>query len=428
MGGTRWYGRIVGTILSFSALLPGCSSSDLTSAGKVQFVSVTLAGGAPEVRSRLLGVQVSLAAGASVRLAERAIDTATFRSADATSSWNLSSGDGPRWLLFQARYADGSLSRVDSVSIIIAEHVYASPTGSDANSGSYTLPKRHLTAAVATAQAEGRSHVRLFSGRFTPDEIDIFPIKMHSGLRFEAVSDGAATLDANGTANLLVIENVTGVVVKGLVLTNGLADAGGAVFARNSQAVIEATTITGNRAHSSGSAIQVIGGEVTLRRSVVYSNTRAGSSDTHGIAVLSGVLRAFNNVIALHDGNGVIVSGASRSEFRNNIFYANAGRGICELSGPFLPTLRYNLFFGNGFAVLFGPFGNLSGQQANDQSSTDDVLGNMDADPLFRNAATGDFVLKAGSPAVNAGEPGSDFNDADGSRNDIGHLGGPRIG
>ena len=41
-------------------------------------------------------------------------------------------------------------------------------------------------------------------------------------------------------------------------------------------------------------------------------------------------------------------------------------------------------------------------------------------DPLFENPEKGDFRLKKNSPAINSGHPAAEFNDRDGTRNDIG--------
>ena len=46
--------------------------------------------------------------------------------------------------------------------------------------------------------------------------------------------------------------------------------------------------------------------------------------------------------------------------------------------------------------------------------------GNLASDPLFVNAANGDFHLLPASPAIDAGNPAPVFNDPDGSRADIG--------
>lgn len=51
--------------------------------------------------------------------------------------------------------------------------------------------------------------------------------------------------------------------------------------------------------------------------------------------------------------------------------------------------------------------------------------GAVTANPLFANAATGNYHLQAGSPAINAGPQSPYLLDIDGTRNDIGAHGGP---
>jgi len=45
-------------------------------------------------------------------------------------------------------------------------------------------------------------------------------------------------------------------------------------------------------------------------------------------------------------------------------------------------------------------------------------------DPKFTDSANGDFTLASDSPAINAGPPDAQYNDLDGTRNDIGMFGG----
>ena len=51
--------------------------------------------------------------------------------------------------------------------------------------------------------------------------------------------------------------------------------------------------------------------------------------------------------------------------------------------------------------------------------------GNIVANPLFVNPENSDFRLEAESPAINAGHPGNEYKDSNGSRNDMGAFGGP---
>lgn len=108
----------------------------------------------------------------------------------------------------------------------------------------------------------------------------------------------------------------------------------------------------------------------------------------------------FWNVDDLAPGGGRLFSGAF--EFRNNVI---AG---CN-DGQFLPfDGSYSLFSDNGVNYL----------------QIVDGDGNLAADPGFTDPANGDFRPLAGSPQVDAGDPGATWNDADGTRNDIGATGG----
>ncbi|MBL7157590.1 MAG: right-handed parallel beta-helix repeat-containing protein, partial [Candidatus Omnitrophica bacterium] len=46
-------------------------------------------------------------------------------------------------------------------------------------------------------------------------------------------------------------------------------------------------------------------------------------------------------------------------------------------------------------------------------------------DPMFESPASADFRLKVGSPCINKGDPKSQYNDPDRTRNDMGAYGGP---
>lgn len=98
----------------------------------------------------------------------------------------------------------------------------------------------------------------------------------------------------------------------------------------------------------------------------------------------------------------------SRCVVVNNVIQS-ASKGI---SADSLLGHRYNLFWSNAVHCTPGL-----------PDSTELI-----ANPLFNNPANGDFRLSAGSPAKDRGDPNPQWNDRDGSRNDIGAYGGPLAG
>jgi len=51
--------------------------------------------------------------------------------------------------------------------------------------------------------------------------------------------------------------------------------------------------------------------------------------------------------------------------------------------------------------------------------------GSLSVNPMFRNMLLQDFRLQANSPCLHAGDPAEEFNNPDGTRNDMGAFGGP---
>lgn len=121
-------------------------------------------------------------------------------------------------------------------------------------------------------------------------------------------------------------------------------------------------------------------------------------------------LAIINNVITDNSHNGIFLSNSSEAKIRNNIIVDNGDCGVAmvESSSCFLD---YNNIWHN----LRGNYG-------------DNVVPGMHdlpAEPLFIDVAGRNFRLQPDSPCINAGDPDPQYNDADGSRNDIGTFGGP---
>jgi Tol biopolymer transport system component len=103
------------------------------------------------------------------------------------------------------------------------------------------------------------------------------------------------------------------------------------------------------------------------------------------------------------------------NDVRNNIVVDSdrAGLGKSGYYTGCMQTVYYNNVWGNW--RNYPP-------SCPDQTGSN---GNISAGPGFLNSNAGDFRLRSDSPAKNAGDPNPEYNDLDGSRNDMGAYGGP---
>ena len=113
----------------------------------------------------------------------------------------------------------------------------------------------------------------------------------------------------------------------------------------------------------------------------------------------------YNNTTAYY--NLVNIAGARVS---SSIFYGNTSTRATFYVGT--GTLSYTDFYANTTGSGFG---------ATDGGGT----GIGSSNPQFTDPESLDFTLNPYSPCVDAGDPSSVYNDADGSRNDMGLYGGP---
>jgi hypothetical protein len=156
------------------------------------------------------------------------------------------------------------------------------------------------------------------------------------------------------------------------------------------------------------------------------------------VAQGTSTLFAYNNVMRrnhsgylLNQNIGIRVNSGAKLEAHNNVIFNTAnndswsGRGIW-LEGSAGAAITSNLFHTIGRYFIYGP---LSMNTAMNNNSTASYGGGivpqntLSADPLVVD--TTNFVLQAGSPARDAGNPDPRFNDIDGTRNDMGIYGGP---
>ena len=118
-----------------------------------------------------------------------------------------------------------------------------------------------------------------------------------------------------------------------------------------------------------------------VRNNIAYEdeNSMYNSNDTLGIVVKETTINGF------HPWHGIDLKGGGMQIFRNNLWYSTRKANYVRYMDPSQPSITVDAF--------------------NDQIKSKTELAK---DPMFENAAAGDFRLKAGSPAIGSGDNGVD--------------------
>lgn len=173
-------------------------------------------------------------------------------------------------------------------------------------------------------------------------------------------------------------------------------DGGGAIFCHNSESIIEDCTFRANESIAGG-AVDVVGtSDVGLTRCVFDSNRgaalggglRTGSSSTSVVTCVfwRNTTSGSGSAIATEHGANLLVS--------RSVFVGGTGNGVvaCESGGEVVLDCcdAHENLGGDWLSCI-------AGQQG--------VNGNFSADPLFCDAAAGDFTLRSDSPCLPGQHP-----------------------
>jgi hypothetical protein len=167
-------------------------------------------------------------------------------------------------------------------------------------------------------------------------------------------------------------------------------------------------------------------------------NTELSSGLDLVVARDASTLNAYNNIFRREHpsgqtGNnvGIVINASAKGDVRNNFIFNMAssfsgnGEGI-RLDGSGGSFVDSNIFLAVGRYYVRGPLTLNVATYNNSTAAYDGGIvpqNTLVSDPLVVDATN--FVLQAGSPARDAGNPDPRFNDIDGTRNDIGIYGGP---
>jgi len=267
---------------------------------------------------------------------------------------------------------------------------------------------------------------------------EIFPLFVPGGVSLKGASANCVILDAQSFGPVIVVNNYDSGIISGLTLVNGLANNGGGMSLSNvSNLFVEGNIFQGNQASNLGSGLSLINGGpgMVIQNNLFVGNTRSSVSAGVPAAVQlsNSQAQVFNNVIANGDGDGLSLNNGTVAQVENNIFYKNGsgtlGFGLFDSTPSTSTLVAFNLFFGNVENDISVGGNSVTAAQANALSGTDQFSNNISGDPLFVNPINpligGDFHLSAGSPGIGAGDPNPQFNNLNGTRNDMGVFGGP---
>lgn len=266
----------------------------------------------------------------------------------------------------------------------------------------------------------------------------VFP----SGQGNSSIVKGFTIRDAINASGIRINTGNSPSILACTLISNSGVENGGGIYCGGQGVTIGNCRFVGNAGNEGGGLAVDYATDVTIDSCVFISNTATSGASIYvrtatnvmisrcvswhnSAGAYGGFMYACNHSPNLTILNNTIVSNTSSlraagitlwdcpsADIRNNIVAYNQGACGVFVAYTADPSLEYNDVYAN-------PFGNYSGVLAG--------TGSISADPLLADTAQTDFRLLSGSPCLDAGDPAPQYNDADGSRNDIGALGPAHI-
>jgi hypothetical protein len=348
-------------------------------------------------------------------------------------------------------------------------NLYVSPIGDDSNSGkSWKSALRSISHANSIMQSNFKKQRTIFLASGTFSAIltgEKFPIKLKPNVFIEGSGSDSTFITGNG--HDLLFHNV---VVEG----SAVQESNDAQGVKISNCTIEnASTAIGNE----DAVFRVEHDDAfCVFENLVIRNCTDGigglRSDIHVLSCLfqncqSGVscgfcgiklenVKIFNCQTGIYVGAGLgTLENVLIHDCENGVHVANSqldgvnctitGSKYYGVEGYDTSTIKFlnSIIYGNILIQVYIPFDSwLSGNNKLNVSYTDIQngkagvnghpdniqfgVGMIDLEPKFVDPANNDYHLSSDSSCRDAGNPDTQYNDADGSRNDLGAYGGPK--
>ena len=204
-------------------------------------------------------------------------------------------------------------------------------------------------------------------------------------------------------------DNDSNLYIENVKIVNNSSNYGSGIYCGDSNPILKNLIITGNTA-SQGGGIYFSHSIPSLENTIIANNT---SDYGGGIYSYYSNISLVNVTIMGHivsAGGGIRGSGDSHPHFVNCILWNNSPEEISfnELGEPSSTFIEYSDIEGGESGIV-----------TNYNAIIHWLEGNIDEDPLFVDAANGDYHLTENSPCIDAGDPNFPF-DPDGTIVDMG--------
>jgi predicted outer membrane repeat protein len=206
-------------------------------------------------------------------------------------------------------------------------------------------------------------------------------------------------IDGNATSRVVSFLNGenSSAILTGFTITNGSTTYGAGIYFNGASPSLENLIITGNTATFAGGGISCYNCSPSFNNVEIIGNTannRAGgfNCENNSTPILENVTIVEN--IATYYGGGIYCDTNSDPIVINSILWNNSPEEIYL-----------------NFSSITVSYSDIEGGYTG--------TGNIDTDPLFVDAANGDYHLTENSPCIDAGDPASPY-DPDGTITDMG--------
>lgn len=248
-----------------------------------------------------------------------------------------------------------------------------------------------------------------------------------------------ANSSVNGKGAGMYLDRVIGTLIGNSFQSNVAGYSGGAVILQDSAVDVYHNVFTNNSAANRGGAVWITSATGSSNTSNITNNRFEGNSITGGGGgaiyfnskstttnyVTRGTL--INNVMvensATTNGAAVYIGVDSVVTMMNNALQANKLKEAVYVSTGTSDAAKPILQYNDAFSHSGGAYAGKSGVWDSTNLDVDPKFTTYSVDGNFTNDV---FTLQVSSAIKNAGNPATQYNDADGSRNDIGAYGGSR--